>query len=66
MFYCSDDDRAAVLCLVQGGSSILEAVRGAEDVTALFESYHALANTEDIRQRLQKFEWAGKVGEGME
>ncbi|CAN0422884.1 unnamed protein product, partial [Laminaria digitata] len=44
-----------------GGSSILEAMRGAEDITPLFESYHALAHTAAIRQTLEKFEWTGKL-----
>lgn len=48
-------------CKTQGGASILEAVRGAEDITPMFESYHALANTSAIRKSLEKFEWLGKV-----
>lgn len=47
----------------QGGSSILEAMRGAEDITPVFESYHALADTASIRRSLEKFEWTGKVGQ---
>ena len=39
----------------------METVRGVEDATALFESYHALADTAAIRQTLKKFEWTGKV-----
>lgn len=45
----------------QGGSGILEAVRGAEDITAMFESYHAMANVGAIRESLEKFEWKGQV-----
>ncbi|CAM9134782.1 unnamed protein product, partial [Scytosiphon promiscuus] len=44
-----------------GGSSILEAMRGAEDITPVFESYHALADTASIRRSLEKFEWTGKL-----
>lgn len=32
-----------------------------EDVTPLFESYHALADTPAIRRSLAAFEWKGKV-----
>ncbi|CAM9743159.1 unnamed protein product [Ectocarpus sp. 4 AP-2014] len=44
-----------------GGSSILEAMKGAEDITPVFESYHALAHSAAIRQSLEKFEWTGKL-----
>ncbi|CAN0060213.1 unnamed protein product, partial [Hapterophycus canaliculatus] len=36
-------------------------MRGAEDITPVFESYHALADTAAIRRSLQKFEWTGKL-----
>lgn len=37
-------------------------MRGTEDITPVFESYHALAHSAAIRQTLEKFEFSGKVG----
>ena len=41
-------------------------MRGAEDITPVFESYHALAHSASIRQSLEKFEWVGEVREERE
>ena len=39
-----------------GGKFILEKTKGLEDITALFETYHAFSDIEKIQQTLQKYE----------
>jgi linoleoyl-CoA desaturase len=39
-----------------GGKFILERTKGLEDITALFETYHAFSNIEQIQEVLQKYE----------
>ena len=39
-----------------GGKFILERTKGLEDITALFETYHAFSNIEKIQETLQKYE----------
>jgi len=39
-----------------GGKFILERTKGLEDITALFETYHAFSNIEKIQETLHKYE----------
>jgi len=39
-----------------GGKFILERTKGLEDISALFETYHAFSNIEQIQETLQKYE----------
>jgi linoleoyl-CoA desaturase len=39
-----------------GGKFILEKTQGLEDITALFETYHAFSDIEKIKETLQKYE----------
>lgn len=54
-------DLASFLNQHPGGKEVLLTAMGLEDVTALFESYHALANTDGIRTRLEAYRFKGKV-----
>lgn len=42
-----------------GGSDILIKTRGENDITALFETYHAFSDKEQIKKRLDKYEIKG-------
>jgi len=39
-----------------GGKHILEATKGLEDITALFETYHAFSNIENVQKTLTNYE----------
>lgn len=42
-----------------GGSDILLKTKGGDDITALFETYHAFSDKEQIKKRLDKYEIKG-------
>ncbi len=44
-----------------GGVDILEKCCGLEDLTPMFESYHAFGNLSSIRRHMSKFEYVGHV-----
>ncbi len=44
-----------------GGADILKKCRGLEDLTPMFESYHAFGCMTSIRKQMSKFEYNGRV-----
>jgi Cytochrome b5-like Heme/Steroid binding domain len=54
-------DLEAFLELHPGGREVLLTAQGLEDVTPMFESYHALSNIASITQSLARFEYKGAI-----
>ena len=54
--YGKQYDLSSFLINHPGGSFVLERTKGLEDITPLFESYHAFSDIEKIRQTLNKYE----------
>ncbi|CAM9681016.1 unnamed protein product [Chrysoparadoxa australica] len=48
-----------------GGEGVLKMTQGLEDVTALFESYHALANIVTIKEMMEQYRYKGAVHDDM-